>query len=157
MVWEPIFWLGCFLTNMTLIAFNIYQITCLSDLEADYLNPYESSARINSVVIPEFLVHGVFCFLFLVTGHWLFFLITCFPAYHNARKFMKRQHLMDVTEAFRHIDAQKRIRVFKLGFYLVLFVFVLIRSFTAGTFSILLSIFHDNNEELDIRSSVLEF
>lgn len=42
-------------------------------------------------------------------------------------RFMKRQHLMDVTEAFRFIDAEKRIRIFKLGFYLILFVFVLIR------------------------------
>lgn len=63
---------------------------CLSDLEADYLNPYESSARINSVVIPEFLLHGAFCFLFFVTGHWLFFAVTCVPAYFNATRFVSK-------------------------------------------------------------------
>lgn len=40
---------------------------------------------------------------------------------------MKQQHLIDVTEVFRSLDAEKKYRLIKLAFYLVLFVVVLIR------------------------------
>ncbi|KAL3534229.1 hypothetical protein ACH5RR_002690 [Cinchona calisaya] len=124
---EPFLWLIFFLMNMGLIAFNLFQIVSLSDLEADYLNPYESSSRINSVVIPEYLLHGAFCILFLLTGQWFFFVVTLPIAYLNFRKFMKREHLIDVTEVFRVLSAEKKLRVVKLGFYFVLFILVMIR------------------------------
>ncbi|KAL6987080.1 hypothetical protein U1Q18_012839 [Sarracenia purpurea var. burkii] len=85
MAWEAILWVIFFILNMSLIAFNLYQIVCLSDLEADYMNPYESSSRINAVVVPEFVLHGVFCALFLVTGHWAMFLLTLPIAFYNAK------------------------------------------------------------------------
>ncbi|XP_057501472.1 protein cornichon homolog 1 isoform X1 [Actinidia eriantha] len=157
MAWEAIFWLIFFLMNMALIAFNLYQIVCLSDLEADYMNPYESSSRINAVIVPEFVTHGVFCALFLLAGHWIMFLVTLPIAFYNAMLYMKRQHLIDVTEVFRFLNAEKKYRIIKLAFYLVLFAVVIIRIFSAGTFFNILSVFHFNNEELDIRSSFLEF
>lgn len=40
---------------------------------------------------------------------------------------MKQQHLIDVTEVFRFLDAEKKYRLIKLVFYLILFVVVLIR------------------------------
>ncbi|KAF3620478.1 Protein cornichon -like protein 1 [Capsicum annuum] len=49
MAWEPILWLIFLVINIALISLVIYQIVCLTDLEADYMNPYESSSRINSV------------------------------------------------------------------------------------------------------------
>lgn len=126
MAWEPILWLIFLVINISLISLIIYQIVCLTDLEADYMNPYESSSRINSVVLKEYILHGVFCILFLITGHWFIFLLMLLPAYYNARKFLNRQHLIDVTEVFRFIESEKKIRIFKLGFYLVLFVLVLV-------------------------------
>ncbi|XP_027066337.1 protein cornichon homolog 1-like isoform X2 [Coffea arabica] len=124
---EPLLWIIFFLMNMGLIALNLYQIVSLSDLEADYLNPYESSSRINHVVIPEYLLHGAFSILFLLSGHWFFFLATLPAAYINLRKFMKREHLIDVTEVFRVLSVEKKLRVVKLGFYLLLFVLVMTR------------------------------
>ncbi|KAK1358024.1 Cornichon [Heracleum sosnowskyi] len=157
MAWDPVFWLIFFVINIILIALNIYQIVCLSDLEADYLNPYDSSSRINSVVIPEMVVQGVFCALFLVTGNFYMFLLTLPNACYSARLFMKQQHLIDVTEVFRFLDAEKKYRLIKLAFYLILFVVVLIRTIGAGALSTMISLFHVSNEELDIRSSILEF
>lgn len=52
------------------------KLVILSDLEADYLNPYESSSRINFLIVPEIVVHGLLCALFLLTWHWFLFLIT---------------------------------------------------------------------------------
>uniref|UniRef100_A0A5B7AU57 Putative Cornichon n=1 Tax=Davidia involucrata TaxID=16924 RepID=A0A5B7AU57_DAVIN len=127
MAWEAILWVIFFLKNIALIALNLYQLVCLSDLEADYMNPYESSSRINAVVIPEFILHGAFCTLFLVTGHWFMFLVTLPVTCYNIMLFTKRQHLIDVTEVFRFLSAEKKYRIIKLAFYLVLFVIVIIR------------------------------
>lgn len=69
--------------NLYLVGFEI-QIVCLSDLEADYMNPFESSSRINAVVVPEFILHGVLCGLLLLTGHWIMFLFTLPIACYNA-------------------------------------------------------------------------
>ncbi|KAM7500212.1 hypothetical protein LguiA_024626 [Lonicera macranthoides] len=156
MPWEPIFWVIFFIINVLLIASNLYQIVCLSDLEADYMNPYESSSRINAVIIPEMVLTGVFCTLFLLTGHWFMFLITLPITCYNMNLFMKRKHLIDVTEVFRFLNPEKKYRIIKLGFYLLLFVLVIIRMVAAVSFSTMLSVFHPNYEELDLRTS-LEF
>lgn len=127
MAWEVILWVIFFVLNMGLIAANLYQIVCLTDLEADYMNPYDSSSRINAVVIPEMVTHGVCCALFLLTGHWFMFLLTLPITIYNAMLYSKRRHLIDVTEVFRSIDVEKKLRIAKLAFYLFLFVIVIIR------------------------------
>ncbi|KAI3772565.1 hypothetical protein L6452_03754 [Arctium lappa] len=127
MAWEVILWVIFFIMNTALIASNLYQIVCLTDLEADYMNPYDSSSRINAVVIPEMLLHGVCCALFLVTGHWFMFLLTLPIAIYSTMLYTKKRHLIDVTEVFRFIDAEKKYRIAKLAFYLILFVLVIIR------------------------------
>ncbi|KAL3533866.1 hypothetical protein ACH5RR_007387 [Cinchona calisaya] len=124
---EAFIWLIFLLMNMGLIALNFYQIISLSDLESDHLNPYKASSRINSVVIPEYLLHGAWCILFLLTGHWVFFLLNLLPVYLNVTKFMKRQHLIDVTEAFAVLSAEQKLRNVKMIFYLVLLAIVMIR------------------------------
>ncbi|KAL7194297.1 hypothetical protein ACSBR1_034668 [Camellia fascicularis] len=88
MVCEVILWVIFFIFNMTLLALDFYQIVCLSDLEADYMNLYESSSRINAVIVPEFVVHGLFCSLFLVTAHWFMFLLVLPIAYYNTMLFV---------------------------------------------------------------------
>ncbi|KAJ0883180.1 hypothetical protein HanPSC8_Chr10g0418471 [Helianthus annuus] len=157
MVWEVILWIIFFLINMALIASTLYQIVCLLDLESDYMNPYESSSRINAVVIPEMVLHGMCSFLLLVMGYWFMFLLTLPIAIYNSMLYINRRHLIDVTEVFRYVDAEKRYRIAKLAVYLFLFVLVVIRSVVAGKFSHVLEPFHPTNEDLDILSHVLEF
>ncbi|XP_057982460.1 protein cornichon homolog 1 isoform X2 [Malania oleifera] len=124
---DLVLWLICFFINIALLALNFYQILNLSDLEDDYINPYDSSSHINAVVVPEFVVHGVLCAIFLLTWHWLMFLMTLPITYYNIMLFMKRQHLIDVTEIFRFLKEEKKKRIVKLVFYIFLFIIVIIR------------------------------
>lgn len=65
------------------ILFDVMQLMCLADLELDYINPYDSAARINYVILPEFITEGVLCFAFLLTGHWVMALFSIPYLYYN--------------------------------------------------------------------------
>ncbi|CAO2822174.1 unnamed protein product [Amaranthus hypochondriacus] len=103
MQWDLILWLIALISNIGLLVILIYQIICLSDLEADYLNPYESSTNINSMVLPEFGLQAAFCALFLFTGHWFMFLITLPVTIFHARLLVIAIYnsLADEDEAVR--------------------------------------------------------
>ncbi|MBA0881361.1 hypothetical protein Goshw_025351 [Gossypium schwendimanii] len=63
----------------------LLQLICLADLEFDYINPYDSSSRINKVVLPEFILEGFLCFFYLLTGHWVMSLLCAPYLYYNVR------------------------------------------------------------------------
>ncbi|EHA8590728.1 protein cornichon [Cocos nucifera] len=107
-------WLAAFFLLIALIVLVIYQLMCLADLEFDYINPYDSSSRINKAVIPEFVLQGVLCLLFLLSGHWLMFLFCAPNLYYNVRLYQQRQHLVDVTEIFNQLNGEKKRRLLKL-------------------------------------------
>lgn len=120
---EVLAWLLFFFILIALLVMIVFQLMCLADLEFDYINPYDSASRINKVVLPEFITEGVLCFLFLVTGHW-FMALLCVPyAYYNVRLYLQRQHLVDVTEIFNLLNWEKKQRLFKLG-YIILLLFM---------------------------------
>ncbi|KAJ4971569.1 hypothetical protein NE237_004668 [Protea cynaroides] len=125
MTWELLLWLISFFVSIALLAVVIYQLICLSDLEIDCINPYDSSSRINAVVIPEFIAQGTLCAFYLMTWHWFMFLITAPVLYYHIKLYMKRQHFIDVTEIFRLLDGEKKHRMVKLAFYLLLFFIVI--------------------------------
>ncbi|KAL2543878.1 Protein cornichon-like protein 4 [Forsythia ovata] len=116
-VWS---WLLFFFTLIALLVILVFQLMCLADLEFDYINPYDSASRINRVVLPEFITQGVLCFLFLVTGHWVMSLLSVPYLYYNVRLYMRRQHLVDVTEIFNLLNWEKKQRLFKLGYVIFL-------------------------------------
>ncbi|XP_021740913.1 protein cornichon homolog 1-like isoform X1 [Chenopodium quinoa] len=155
MHWDLILWLIALASNIALLILLIYQLICLSDLEADYLNPYETASNINSLVLPEFGLQAAFSALFLVTGHFLMFLVTLPVAIYHARLFTRGEHLVDVTEIFRALSVEKKHRLIKLCVYLLFFFLVIFR-FPAGSFSSL-PVFSSEHGDLDIRSSFLEF
>ncbi|KAK4435145.1 protein cornichon4 [Sesamum alatum] len=116
-------WLLFFFILIALLVMIVFQLMCLADLEFDYINPYDSASRINNVILPEFITQGVLCFLFLVTGHWVMSLL-CVPyLYYNVRLYLRRQHLVDVTEIFNLLNWEKKQRLFKLG-YIILLLFM---------------------------------
>ncbi|XP_042496481.1 protein cornichon homolog 1-like [Macadamia integrifolia] len=127
MAWELLLWLISFFVSIALLAVVIYQLICLSDLEFDCINPYDSSSRINAVVIPEFIAQGTLCALYLLTWHWFLFLITAPVMYYHIRLYMRRKHFIDVTEIFRLLNGEKKHRMVKLAFYLLLFFVVIYR------------------------------
>ncbi|MFS7924109.1 hypothetical protein Hanom_Chr03g00268731 [Helianthus anomalus] len=61
------------------------QLICFADLEFDHINPYDSALRINTVILPEYITHGVLCLLYLVTGHWMMFILAVPYLYYNMR------------------------------------------------------------------------
>ncbi|XP_044509315.1 protein cornichon homolog 4-like [Mangifera indica] len=113
-------WLVSFFFLITLLILIVYQLMCLADLEFDYINPYDSSSRINQVVLPEFIMQGVLCVFFLITGHWVMTLLFAPYLYYNVRLYTRRQHLVDVTEIFNLLHWEKKQRLFKLAYLIVL-------------------------------------
>ncbi|OIW09820.1 hypothetical protein TanjilG_32258 [Lupinus angustifolius] len=116
-------WLISFFILIALLVILIYQLMCLADLEFDYINPYDSSSRINKVVLPEFITQGVLCFFYLVTGHWIMSLFCAPYLYYNVRLYRQGKHLVDVTEIFNLLPQEKKQRLIKL-FYLVFLLFL---------------------------------
>ncbi|XP_010940978.1 protein cornichon homolog 1 [Elaeis guineensis] len=116
-------WITAFVLIIALIVLIIYQLMCLADLEFDYINPYDSASRINKVVLPEFALQGVLCLLFLLSGHWFMFLFCAPIVYYNVRLYQRRHHLVDVTEIFNQLNREKKHRLLKL-IYLVVLLFL---------------------------------
>ncbi|GMP61796.1 hypothetical protein CsSME_00024121 [Camellia sinensis var. sinensis] len=113
-------WLLSFFLLIAVLGILLYQLMCLADLEFDYINPYDSASRINKAVWPEFITQGSLCFLHLITGHWFMFLV-CLPySYYNFRLYTKKQHLVDVTEIFNQLPWEKKLRIYKLVYLVVL-------------------------------------
>nr|XP_011467992.1 PREDICTED: protein cornichon homolog 1 isoform X1 [Fragaria vesca subsp. vesca] len=152
MAWDLIYWLICFCLDIALFASSLYQYVMLTDLEADYINPFELSSRINQLVVPEFIVHGVFCALFLLAQRWFMFLFTVPLTYYIVMLFVKQKHLIDVTEVFRVLNTEKKCRLVKLGVYFCLLAIIIIRLLISTIF-----VPWSGSEELDIRASFLEF
>ncbi|XP_039056389.1 protein cornichon homolog 4-like isoform X2 [Hibiscus syriacus] len=80
-------WLTSFFILIALIALIVFQLMCLADLEFDYINPYDSSSRINKVVLPEFIIQGLLCVFYLLTGHWVMSLLCAPYLYYNVRHY----------------------------------------------------------------------
>ncbi|KAK6130189.1 hypothetical protein DH2020_036105 [Rehmannia glutinosa] len=116
-------WVLFFFILIALVVMLVFQLMCLADLEFDYINPYDTASRINTVVLPEFITQGVLCFLFLVTGHWIMALLSIPYLYYNVRLYLRRQHLIDVTEIFNLLNWEKKQWLFKLG-YVILILFM---------------------------------
>ncbi|WVZ82719.1 hypothetical protein U9M48_029951 [Paspalum notatum var. saurae] len=107
-------WLTAFFLIVALIVMVIFQLMCLADLEFDYINPFDSSSRINKVVMPEFVLQALLSVLFLLSGHWAMFLISLPMVYYNYTLYQRRQHLVDVTEIFNQLGREKKRRLFKI-------------------------------------------
>lgn len=113
-------WLLAFFVLIALLILVVYQLMCLADLEFDYINPYDTASRINNVVLPEFITQGALCFFYLLTGHWLMSLL-CVPYLcYNVRLYTQRKHLVDVTEIFAMLNWEKKQRLFKLAYIILL-------------------------------------
>ncbi|XP_004492636.1 protein cornichon homolog 4-like [Cicer arietinum] len=119
---EVFYWILSFVLILTLLCLLGYQLILLVDLEFDYINPYDSTSRVNQVILPEFLMQGIFCFINLIAGHWFIFLISLPCLYFNVRLYIKREHFADVTEIYNKLNWEKKKRLFKVGHLIVIFV-----------------------------------
>ncbi|CAM8878057.1 unnamed protein product [Rhodiola kirilowii] len=118
---EDVFtWLVSFFVFIALVVLLVYQLMCLSDLEYDYINAYDTASRVNKVVLPEFITQGVSCIFLLSTGHWFVSLLGVPYLLYNTILYFKREHLLDVTEIFNTLNQEKKKRHYKLGYIVVL-------------------------------------
>eukprot|EP00899_Mesostigma_viride_P017391 jgi/Mesvir1/25653/Mv01871-RA.1 len=127
MSWTLLVWLISFLIVAALLGMVMYTLISLTDLENDFINPHDSSARINTFVLPEYLAHALLCATFLLHRQYVMTLINVPLLLHHARKFWRRKHLVDVTEIFNQLAREKRHRFVKMGFYLFVFVIIIYR------------------------------
>jgi hypothetical protein len=126
-----------FLAVAALLGILVYQLMCLSDLEFDYINPFDSASRINKLVVPEIALHvGLSC-LYLVFGYWLIFLINVPLIYYHGRLYLEHRHLVDVTEIFTSLNREKMYRLIKLAFYILLFFLAIYRLVAASVHALL--------------------
>ncbi|QCD91597.1 protein cornichon homolog 4-like [Vigna unguiculata] len=116
-------WLISFFLLIALLVLVTYQLMSLADLEFDYINPYDSSSRINKVVLPEFATQAALCLFYLVTQHWIMALFCAPYLLFNVRLYRQRRHLIDVTEIFNLLHWEKKQRLVKF-FYLVFTLFL---------------------------------
>ncbi|GAV60241.1 Cornichon domain-containing protein [Cephalotus follicularis] len=118
-------WLLTFFILISLIGVVAFQLVCLTDLEFDYINPYDLAVRFNKIVLPEFVTQGVLCIVFLLTGHWFMFLLSLPYLWYNVRLYMQKKHSVDVTEIYNQLHWEKKQRLIKLGYLIVTLVMCL--------------------------------
>ncbi|XP_011020289.1 PREDICTED: protein cornichon homolog 1-like isoform X1 [Populus euphratica] len=127
MILNLIFWILCLLINFGLLAIVFYALLCLTDLEVDQMDPFVATANINRWILPEFVLQAVLSLLLLLTGHWILFLLAVPLTCYHAMLFIRRQHLIDVTEVFRNLNTDKKRRMIKLGVYMIFFTIFIFR------------------------------
>lgn len=120
-------WLLAFFLQAALLGLTMYGLIVISDLESDYVNPHDSSSTLNKLWKPEYLLEGALTILLWVSRYWLQGLIHLPLVAWNLRTFLRDHQTVDVTEIFRQIHWEKKVRIVKLIMYLCLFVFVIYR------------------------------
>jgi hypothetical protein len=142
------------------------QLISLSDLENDFINPYDLSSRLNRFVVSfvcaagsqphtrtsgsepahrattyrcdvlcyphtvqilEYVAQCVIVVTLLLSGKWFCgALHVCMLAY-MLHSLVKRQHVVDATDVFKQLPAQKKKRYIMFGFFLATLVIVMYR------------------------------
>jgi hypothetical protein len=77
--------------------------------------------------MPEYIAQAVITAMLLLTGKWVSGLAMAALTAWNVRTYLREEHRVDVTEVFRQIPREKNIRIAKLVFYLLGFVYFIYR------------------------------
>ncbi|KAG6959678.1 hypothetical protein JG688_00009974 [Phytophthora aleatoria] len=96
-----------FIDIVALTFLNGYWLITLDELELDHLNPADVAKRLNKLVYPEMVLHGILMFLCLLAwAPWVFLLNVPIAIWH-ARRVMRNEHMMDPTEILRFKNLQQ--------------------------------------------------
>uniref|UniRef100_A0AAV1VD84 ER-derived vesicles protein ERV14 n=1 Tax=Peronospora matthiolae TaxID=2874970 RepID=A0AAV1VD84_9STRA len=96
-----------FIDIVALTFLNGYWLITLDELELDHLNPADVAQRLNKLVYPEMILHGVLMFFCLLAwAPWIFLLNLPIAVWH-ARRVMRKEHLIDPTEILRYKKLQQ--------------------------------------------------
>uniref|UniRef100_A0A0R3RIS7 Protein cornichon n=1 Tax=Elaeophora elaphi TaxID=1147741 RepID=A0A0R3RIS7_9BILA len=107
-------------------------VICIDELKTDYKNPIEQCNSLNQLVLPEYLLHFIFTFLFALSFQlgglcWNIPLIAYHVHRYIQRPVMTGPGIYDPTTILNKNELQKSLREgwVKLGFYLISFFYYL--------------------------------
>ena len=94
---------------------SLFQIIAFDELKTDYKNPIDQCASLNPLVLPEYILHFIFNFLFLVAGEWFSIALNApLMAYHVHRYLnrpvMSGEYLIERSIVGQEAGGQKKIR-----------------------------------------------
>merc|ERR1712012_831883 len=115
-----------------LIFFAKFHIIAFDELKTDYKNPIDQCASLNPLVLPEYILHILFNFLFLIAGEWFSILLNAPLIGYHIHRYMNRPvmsgaGLYDPTSIMNADTLNKCQREgwIKLAFYLLAFFYYL--------------------------------
>ncbi|CAI5488717.1 unnamed protein product [Closterium sp. Naga37s-1] len=137
LTWAILFWMVAFLVSAALVGIVMYMLICISDLENDFINPHDAARRVNGFVFPEISLHSGLTVVFALTGHWLMFLINLPLALYHFHLYLRKEHMVDVTEAFNQISVQRRRQLIRFVIYLTLMIATIFRMVERGVTAVM--------------------
>ncbi|KAF0311249.1 Protein cornichon [Amphibalanus amphitrite] len=76
--------------DAVLIFFAIFHIIAFDELKTDYKNPIDQCNSLNPLVLPEYFIHLVFNFVFLVAGEWFTVILNVPLIAYNINRYRTR-------------------------------------------------------------------
>ncbi|KAI8467108.1 MAG: cornichon protein-domain-containing protein [Monoraphidium minutum] len=130
-------WVAALIMQSALLGRSMYAIMSLSDLENDFLNPYDLCSRLNRFVAVEYGVQGGLALILLLSGNW--FTGACHLALlgYMVHLWAGGRVYVDTTDAFRQLPQQKRQKLVLLAAHTVLFMLVVYRLIEAAIHALL--------------------
>ncbi|VIO98494.1 Uncharacterized protein BM_BM6967 [Brugia malayi] len=114
------------------IFFAIFTVICIDELKTEYKNPIEQCNSLNQLVLPEYLLHIILTFLFVLSFQlgglcWNIPLIAYHIHRYIQRPVMTGPGIYDPTTILNKNELQKALKEgwIKLGFYLISFFYYL--------------------------------
>ncbi|KAG2496227.1 hypothetical protein HYH03_005825 [Edaphochlamys debaryana] len=120
-------WLFVFLLQAGMLGRTMYALISLSDLENDFINPYDLTQRLNRFVAFEYGGQVLITAALLLTGKWFLGLLQAAMLAFLLHSWHTRQHVVDATDVFRQLPMQKKRRLIMFGSFLGYFVIITYR------------------------------
>lgn len=77
--------------------------------------------------LPEYIAQGALAVLLLMGGKWIFGGFQMGLAAYHFRLFIKDDAYVDVTEIFKQLPWEKKVRIIKFVVYLIFFIYCVYR------------------------------
>lgn len=115
----------------------MFAIMSLSDLENDFLNPFDLCSRLNCYVGLEYGVQAVLTLTLLLSGKWLTGIVNLAVLGYMVHLWAGGKVYVDTTDAFRQLPQQKRQKLVQLGAHTALFMLIVYRLIESAVHTLL--------------------
>ncbi|EFJ44997.1 hypothetical protein VOLCADRAFT_76026 [Volvox carteri f. nagariensis] len=124
---EFIIWLFAFLLQAAMLGRTMFALISLSDLENDFINPYDLTLRLNRFVALEYVGQVLITASLLLTGKWFIGVLQLGMLGFLLHNWSTRRHVVDATDVFRQLPVQKKRRLIMFGSFLLYFIIITYR------------------------------